>query len=319
MEHFVSICDRNFLPQVLALFRSMERHCEPFVLWVLTVDDAAADMLESLALGDRMKVIRSTRVETPALAAARAERHTGEFCWTLTPFSPRIVFDADPSVQRVTYLDADLWFRGSPRPLFAELEQSGKTVLITDHNYAPDHDQSDRTGRFCVQFMTFARSGAEAVIDWWSARCLEWCYARFEDGKFGDQKYLDDWEERFPNEVHVLRDPELILGPWGATRFPFARSRVYHFHGLRLLAGGRVLLSRGYTIPASYARGLYQPYLRDLSWAAGKLTDAGFALPVQAKQPGPITALGIFARRFQRWIARQAPFQTGRIAPDRQG
>lgn len=316
MEHYVSICDRNFLPQVLALFRSMQRHCEPFTLWVLTVDDAAADMLEHLELGDRLRIIRSSSVETAELATARAERQTGEFCWTLTPFSPRIVFEADPSVRRVTYLDADLWFRGTPRPLFAELEQSGKAVLITDHNYAPDHDQSDRTGRFCVQFMTFSRNGSEGVIDWWARRCIEWCYARFEDGKFGDQKYLDDWEERFPQEVHVLRDPELILGPWGATRFPFARCRVYHFHGLRLLARGGVLLSRGYSIPASYKRGLYQPYLSDLSWACDTLIQAGFALPVQARRPGLLTTLGIFVRRFQRWIGRQAPFQIGRIAAD---
>ena len=30
------------------------------------------------------------------------------------------------------------------------------------------------------------------ALKWWRDRCLEWCYARIEDGKFGDQFYIED-------------------------------------------------------------------------------------------------------------------------------
>ncbi len=59
--------------------------------------------------------------------------------------------------------------------------------------------------------MTFKRNDGELVRSWWEERCLEWCYARFEDGKFGDQKYLDDWTSRFNKQVHVLKNKELML------------------------------------------------------------------------------------------------------------
>src|SRR3546814_10715067 len=91
-----------------------------------------------------------------------------------------------------------------PISIFAEFEKSGAHVLMTDHGYSPEYDQSATSGQYCVQFMTFNRHGGEHIRHWWESRCIEWCFARFEDGKFGDQKYLDDWPDRFGNDVPVL-------------------------------------------------------------------------------------------------------------------
>ena len=74
-----------------------------------------------------------------------------------------------------------------------------------------------------VQFMTFRRDarGLEA-LHWWRDRCIEWCYYRVEDGKLGDQKYLDDWPERFDG-VHVLEHPGGGLAPWNVENYELAR------------------------------------------------------------------------------------------------
>jgi hypothetical protein len=48
-------------------------------------------------------------------------------------------------VGRVTYLDADLWFRKNPTPIFQEFDKSGKDVSITDHAYSPEYDLSEKS------------------------------------------------------------------------------------------------------------------------------------------------------------------------------
>ncbi|HEY8360761.1 MAG TPA: hypothetical protein VIL30_25165, partial [Ramlibacter sp.] len=238
-EHFVTVFDSGYLLQGLALHRSMQRHLASFRLWVLCVDEDAYRMLNALQLPS-LSTLRLADLETPELQAVKGSRTRGEYCWTVTPFSPRFVFEADASVQRVTYVDADVWFRRAPTEVFREFEASGKQVLITDHAYAPEYDQSAIAGRFCVQFMTFNRGASEPVRKWWEERCIEWCFARLEDGKFGDQMYLDAWPEMFGEQVHVLADKAAFLAPWNASSIPYGRSVVFHFHGLRIYDGYKV-------------------------------------------------------------------------------
>ncbi len=303
MEHYVTLFDGLFLPQGLALHASMERHAGSYTLWVLCMDEAAYDVLTSLHLPN-LKLLALSQLETPELLAVKSGRTRGEYCWTLTPFAPRFVFEAAFEVERVTYLDADLWFRKNPALIFREFTASGKGVQITDHAYAPEYDSTATSGQFCVQFMTFHRQRGEAVRKWWEARCLEWCFARYEDGKFGDQKYLDDWPERFPDEVHVLGQKELLLAPWNVTRFPYGQAVAYHFHGLRILAGKRVVLAPKYSLPHFVVANIYKPYLRDLRAVVVQLENAGWEVLKQSAPPGWLESLrpllGLIVRNFWR-------------------
>jgi len=286
MEHYVTVFDSLFLPQGLALHMSMERHAGSYMLWMLCVDDAVYDLLQRLEL-PRVRLLLLSELEVAELKSVKPTRTIGEYCWTLTPFALRFVFEADVTALRVTYLDADLWFRRNPAPIFRDFDSSRRHVLITDHAYAPEYDQSDTSGQYCVQFMTFTREGGEPVRKWWQDRCIEWCYARYEDGKFGDQKYLDDWPDRFPEQVHVLSDTELILAPWNATRFPFGRAICWHFHGLRIEIGPSNkeygVYCGNYPLPAPAIRYVYKEYLKDLQMAITAIKDSGGDIMAQRK------------------------------------
>lgn len=275
IEQYVTLFDSLFLAQGLALHISMERHLKNYTLWILCMDDEAHEVLAKLNLPN-VRLLQLSKLETEELLQVKPTRTKGEYCWTLTPFAPRFVFERDPSVKRATYLDADLWFRKHPAPIFEEFEATGKHVLITDHAYAPEYDQSATSGQYCVQFMTFTRDGGQEVRRWWQERCIEWCSARYEDGKFGDQKYLDDWPQRFRKCVHVLGNKELLLAPWNASRFPYGNSVAYHFHGLKIATRTKIVhTSSIFDIPYLVQQEIYNPYIQDIGNSIRALENIG--------------------------------------------
>ena len=285
MEHYITLFDVGFAPQGLALHRSLQRHAGPHTLWVLCMDEEVEDLLETLALPG-VRTVRLSEIETDLLLAVKQGRSRAEYCWTLTPFTHDIVFERDPAAQRVTYIDADVWLAADPAPVFHAFEASDAAVQITEHAYAPEHDQTATSGRYCVQFLTMDRDRSASVRRWWQDRCIEWCFARFEDGKFGDQKYLDDWPQRFGELVHVADPKSWFQGPWNATRFPYSEAVTYHFHSLRLVEGGRVRpASKGYAIPRPHLRHVYDPYLHDLAGAARSIRNITGRDPVTQLAP----------------------------------
>lgn len=296
MEHFVTLFDQVFLPQGLALHRSLRRVMPESVLWVLCIDQETKSVLDELTL-DELHTLSLPNLEDPALLAAKRGRNAREYCWTLTPFAPRFVFEAGASVTRVTYVDAGLWFHKPPRALFRELEEARKAVLITDHGYAPEYDQSLKSGQYCVQFMTFTRAGEPVRADW-QAKCLAWCRVVPEHGKFGDQKHLDRWPENFYDLVRVLRDKDLTLAHWNAARFPYGNSVFFHVHGLRIVDDMTLHLTY-YPTPNAVLREVYGPYLEDLRAAAAMLRGLGRQIAPQKTiaSPSLLTRLRLKGRR----------------------
>ena len=162
MEHFVTHFNKLFLPQGLVLYESLLKNISCFKLWIVCIDQETYEVLESINLS-HAGLINLKEVETKELIQVKKERTVGEYCWTLTPFVPRFVFESDITVKRVTYLDADLFFIKNPKPIYEEFEKSSKDILITDHSYSPEYDRSEESGQYCVQFIIFKRERGEIV------------------------------------------------------------------------------------------------------------------------------------------------------------
>ncbi len=275
MNYYCTLFDSGYLTRGLALYRSLSDVAEPFFLYVFAFDDTAKDILSALNL-PHMQVISLQEFEDERLLAIKANRTRQEYSWTCGCFSILYVlthFDCP----EVTYLDSDIFFFDKPSLLLGEFHASGKDVLITKHRYTPEYDQSATSGFFCVQFMTFKNNemGLQ-VLNWWCDRCEEWCYARFEDGKFGDQKYLDDWESRF-DCVHVLKHLGGGVAPWNVQQYEVTDGPCvngvpvvfYHFHALRWINFHKFDLSEIYRLSKSVVDLVYKPYLTVLHSAHG--------------------------------------------------
>lgn len=271
MEHFVTNFNFGFLPQGLALYRSMQRHLMGFQLWVVCMDQNCFSALRALNLPN-LRAIDFSSFESDAYRQLRKERTVAEYCWTVNPLNPYLVFSLDLTVERVTYLDADLWFLRPPELIFEEFSNSKKAVLVTEHAYLPQYDQSASSGVFCAQWITFVRNQSESLRKWWEEQCFQWCFNRTEDGKFGDQKYMESWPTLFPDVVHSLSNSEVILAPWNAQDKNLEIGVAHHFHGLRIIDHSHYCTRSLYKVSTLFEQNIYEPYLIDLKGAIQDLS-----------------------------------------------
>jgi hypothetical protein len=281
-REFCTLFDSNYLFKAIALYDSLERHCPSFHLTAFCFDARAKRLLDQLALPHLSTVgLAELEARDPQLPAVRDTRSALEYCCTATPALPLYMLETRPALGEITYLDADLFFYDDPEPLFRELGDD--SVLITPHRFPPHLRHHEVNGLYNVQFMTFRRDsrGLEA-LHWWHDRCIEWCYFRLEDGKFADQKYLDDWPERFEG-VHVLRHKGGGLAPWNVSGYSLGEANghvlvdndplvFFHFHRVRLRDdGGYDWRAPGYPIPARARELVYEPYLAALDEAKARV------------------------------------------------
>lgn len=274
MNHYSSCLDSAFLPRGLALYRSLIRHAKPFRWWVLCLDDDAHQGLSALALEDIVPVHQSDVLDSD-LSRLRQDRSRREYYFACKPWLYAHVFASDSSAYRVTYLDGDLFFFSSPKPVHNQI--AGSSVALSPHRSGRDRWES-LFGFYNAGWSSFANDdvGAEA-LSWWRDRCIEATPDYPTDGLFADQKYLQQMPRRF-DRVATVTNKGLNLAPWNAatsTPFELVDGRVFaggdplvcfHFHGLSRISKGMYdpgWLPRGDTRLLRSA--VYEPYLMDLA------------------------------------------------------
>lgn len=279
IRHFCTYFNSGYLDRALVLIESMRRHMPSFTLDVLCFDEAAYDFFDQHPFPEVCRQRLSAFEERqPDVAAVKSSRSRAEYFFTCTSAWIGDVLERHKDMDVLTYLDADLCFFGSPELVFEEF--ADKDVLITEHGFAPDDLENLQYGRFNVGWLSFRnnRIGHDCLRRW-QGQCVAWCFDRLEDGKFADQKYLDEWPERYGDHL-MFGPPGLNTGPWSLSKTPLTVRDgclnvgghpliVYHFQGVRLYSRRHFYLGHYFdVVPAGILRFLYFPYVKHLVQAA---------------------------------------------------
>lgn len=278
--NFCTLFNTQFLSRGLAMYKSLQDHCPNFHLYIYAFDEYVATFFNDL-MHPNVTIIKLADFEDPALFNVKATRTATEYYWTCTPSVIKHSIEHF-NLDHCTYLDADLYFFANPQILIDEIPKD-KSVMITEHRYTPRFDQSSTSGKYCVQFIYFKNDPhGKAVLNWWREACIEWCFNRVEDNKFGDQRYLDDWTTRFTN-VHELEHLGGGVAPWNIERYRMILNDrtihlqdiktkkefmlvFYHFHSLRYFVKSQIqIANHRYIIESWIVDNIYKPYIKKLS------------------------------------------------------
>lgn len=307
MLNFCTYFDIFYLHRGLALYRSLAEHSESFTLWILCFDDKTYEILDALKL-PHAKLIhwQDFEAKDESLLSAKKNRSKVEYYWTCTPSLPLYILKHQPDIQMITYLDADIYFFSSPLAILKELKDG--SVLIIPHDYSSEYVSEEHSGKYNVGVMSFRadKIGLDC-LNWWRERCIEWCYLRHEEGKFGDQGYLEDWPERF-NGVVVSDNAGLHAAPWNVSKYQVKLDRqgniivadrplvCYHFHSLRFCFSQLVFFPYWkVSLSTVTLASIYRPYVNALLDIERDLKSYGFDVPIpKTGIPWRFVALRIF-------------------------
>jgi|SRR3989338_3355059 len=277
MLYFCTYFDSNYLSKGLTLYRSLVLHAMPFRLWVLCFDNLTCEILQKLSLPQIHPILLSDfESGDEQLLKAKGNRSKIEYYFTCTPSLPLYIFKKHPEVDLIAYVDADFFFFSNPSLVYDEL--GNNSILIIGHRFPSYLKHLEKYGIYNVGFLSFRRDDVGLkCLNWWREKCIEWCYDRLEDGRFSDQKYLDDWTNRFKRVV-ILQNKGAGLSPWNLANYQLSENNgqimvdaepliFYHFHDLKEVQKwlyDPCLTQYKVRLDSFLKRHIYSPYIREL-------------------------------------------------------
>ena len=267
MEILCTYTDKNYLPQLLSLIESLIKNGKiEFRIYVLCLDEIVLQVLQKI---DYAKVVTISHEqflnENPNQKIALGNRPLLNYYYTCTPVLIRQAFKLNRDVARVTYIDADMYCMGDLKEYFTEI--TDKDISILEHRN--DSPLIAEHGKFNVSILTFTNSDESfACLSWWEKMTFQ--STAFNEKVFGDQKYLDEFPERFKN-VHVIQHKGVGTAPWNINRHKTSlegnnvlidnnKLIIYHFARLLIVNRFMFIPARRSNINKSALRLIYKQY-----------------------------------------------------------
>lgn len=259
----------NYLYKGLALYYSLESRSNDFCLWILCMDEETHTILTGLNL-KHAKFIRLNKVETIGLLKVKKSRNKAEYSWTLKSSFIDYLFKKYKKISSLFYLDGDVFFFNDINLIYNLI--GNHSIAITPQRFPKgSEDKVKTTGIFNagVIYIKRDRIGLKA-LERWRRQCIKWCYFRLEDGKLGDQMYLDEWPGLYKN-LYQFQHPGVNLAPWNVNSHKISKKVnkiyvnskpliFYHFHQFKIFSNLTFEPTTGYYVFPSIIKYIYKPY-----------------------------------------------------------
>jgi hypothetical protein len=250
MLYFTTYFDKNYLSRGLALYGSLKEHSSHFRLFVLCLDNFILEYFKNRADEyPEIKTLSLSDLEAfdKELKGCKTKRSLIEYYFTLSPCLPRYLLKKY-ALPHICSLDADILFLHSPEKLFNYL--ADYSIVITPHKFSEELKKLAMYGYYNVSFQIFKNDEiGQKCLARWREQCLEWCGDHPDEmnNRFADQKYLDEWPERYEGAVKVLDDNVSGIAPWNLNNYSIKKKNrlfysnderiiFYHFHQFKFIS-----------------------------------------------------------------------------------
>ncbi|MEZ2715970.1 cell envelope integrity protein TolA [Niallia circulans] len=207
-QNFCVIAGKEYCIKIMAVYESLAKNSDNFNLWVCCTDAITHKFLNEKNLKN-MHLIRVEEIENDQLRAVKQERMINEYCWTLKSFLIEYILKNN-DIEQVLYCDGDIYFFSNPASIFNEWGSA--SIFLTPQRDLDWVEQ--KYGKYQAGIIGFRKDeiGLSAV-QWWKERCIEWCGVVESNGRFGDQKYLDQLPIMYDN-VRISSNLGVNAAPW---------------------------------------------------------------------------------------------------------
>lgn len=272
-----STANLDYLPRLLQLDSSLKVANGTLRKVYLSLDNANFARLSGNFKADILVNRSELESADSALAESLHDRTLVEQFFTLGPSLLRHFLSAADTGDWLIYCDSDLFFYAPLDEILAPFEENS-VVIVPHRHYMWNRRRLEKFGTFNVGMVAF-RNCAEGrlLLNLWADRCIDWCKDFPQEGKYADQKYLEEFLE-VGSRVAIDSRVGSNLAPWNSSlrhvgeardgSLTVSKQRLLYFHmqGMKRLDRGWMLGHVPYLSIASsrLKRLIYLPYLRGL-------------------------------------------------------
>lgn len=245
--NFVTYFSKEFLIQGTVAIESFIKSHEESSGLAVCLDDTSRSYLQSKGYPPRIMVVEISEIHaiSDIFTNFQETRSYAESIISIKPHLIEFYLDQLEPDDYLIYFDADIFFFTSMLTL--EQFSTGFEVLLSEHLFPKNMLESVKFGKFNGGMIVFKQSvKSRELLVRWKNQCSEWCKLELSEGRFADQKYLDDFPEN--DGVAALSHPGVNNGQYyfmekRIFRFSFPLKRFvldgcpilsFHFHGIRI-------------------------------------------------------------------------------------